>query len=301
MKYVSSLIVRFLLSFVMMLVAFMASSSIVSTGAVPLTPEETTQSGLALLIVSLVNSLVLSLLILRSRWYGLTLVAAILLVHFGVETFMSQIETIFFNTSVQMGADVLTKVIASGFLRALSFAPLAVLIWGKLRGKRDADKTGRASLPPAEWAKRFALLAVAYLVVYIVFGYFVAWQSPAVREYYTGTTAILPFHVHLLNMITGNLVLPLFQIFRGVLWAALALLMVGMTKGQPWQVCAGIALSFAILLSSGLLFPNPYMPAPVRQAHLLELLSSMLVYGMVAGWVWSRPVDTLAVLQHQGT
>ncbi len=301
MKHVLSLVVRFLLSFVVMVIAFVASSSIISTGSAQLTPEEMSQSGLALLIVSLVDSLVLSLLVLRSRWYGATLVAAVFLIHFGVETFMSQIETVFFNTSVQMGAEVLTSVIASGFLRALIFAPLAVLVWGKLKGKPDADKTGRASLPPAEWAMRFALLAVAYLVIYILFGYFVAWQSPAVREYYTGTTAILPFHVHLFNMITNNLVLPLFQILRGALWAALALLMVWVTKGQPWQVSAGIALSFAILLSSGLIFPNPYMPAPVRQAHFLELVSSMLVYGVIAGWVWTRPVGNSSVLQYQGT
>jgi hypothetical protein len=62
-----------------------------------------------------------------------------------------------------------------------------------------------------------------------------------------------------------------------------------------------IAISIAILLASGLLFPNPFMPAPVRQVHFLELTSSMLVYGIIAGWVWTRPVDTLAVLQHQVT
>ncbi len=299
MKHAISLVVRFLLSFVAMLIAFVGASSVIGSGSVQMTPEETTQSGLALLVVSLINSLVLSFLILRSRRYGATLVAAIFLVHFGVETFMSQIETVFFNTSVQMGADVLTTVIASGFLRALIFAPLAVLVWGKVKGKPGADKPGRASLPPAEWAKRFALLAIAYLVVYIVFGYFVAWQSPAVREYYTGTTAIVPFHSHLLNMIAGNMILPLFQLFRGVLWAALALTIVWMMNGKPWQICVTIAFSFGILLSSGLIFPNPYMPVPVREAHFLELASSMLVYGIIAGWVWIRPVGSPSVLQYQ--
>lgn len=301
MKHAISLVVRFLLSFIAMLIAFVASSSVIGSGSVQLTPEEAAQSGQALLVVSLVNSVVLSFLILRSRWYGVTLVGAIFLVQFGVETFMSQIETAFFNTSVRMGADVLTTVIASGFLRALIFAPLAVLVWGKLKGEPGADKPGGASLPPAEWAKRFALLAVAYLVVYIVFGYFVAWQSPAVREYYTGTTAIVPFHSHLLNMIVDNMVLPLFQLFPGVLWAALALPIAWMMKGKQWQICLAIAFSFGILLSSGLVFPNPYMPVPVRQAHFLELASSMLVYGIIAGWVWTLPVGSTTHLQYQRT
>ncbi len=301
MKPAFSLTVRFLISFVAMLIAFIGSSSVVGSGSVQLTPEETAQSGMALLLVSLVNSCVLSFLILRSRWHGVTLIAAIFLVHFGIETFMSQIETIFFNASVQMGPDILTTVIASGFLRALIFAPLAVLIWGKLRGKPDLEKPGLACLARTEWTKRFALLAAAYLVVYILFGYFVAWQIPVVREYYTGTTAILPFHTHLFNMITGSPVLLLFQLFRGVLWGALALIIAWMVKGKPWHAFGAIAFSFAILLSSGLVFPNPYMPAPVREAHFLELFSSMLVYGIIAGWVWARPAISRSILQYQGT
>ena len=76
---------------------------------------------------------------------------------------------------------------------------------------------------------------------------------------------------------------------------------VWMMKGKPWQICGAIALSFAILLSSELIFPNPYMPPPVREAHFLELSSSMLVYGIIAGWVWTRPVDSARVLQRQRT
>lgn len=300
MKHAFSLAVRFLLAFVVMLIAFMVASSIVGSASVQLTPEETSQSGVALLIVCLVNSLVLSYLILHSRWYGATLVAAVFVVQFGVETFMSQIETVFFNTSVQMSAQVLTSVVASGFLRALIFAPLAVLVWGKVKGIPAADKPGGLPSTTADWLKRFALLAVAYLVVYIVFGYFVAWQFPVVREYYTGTTALLPFPIHLFNLITGDPVLPLFQLFRGVLWAALALIIVWMTRGKSWQLYGAVAFTLAILLSSGLLFPNPYMPAPVRVAHLLELFSSMLVFGIIAGWVWTRPAVTGPVLQHQG-
>ncbi len=301
MKHAFSLTLRFLLSFVAMLIAFVGASAAFGSSSVQLTPEETSQSGIALLVVSLANSFVLSLLILRTRWSGVTLIGAVLLIQFGVETFMSQIETIFFNSSVQMEAAVLTTVIASGLLRALIFAPLAVLIWGKLKGRPDQDQTRAASPARAEWARRLALLAGAYLVVYILFGYFVAWQFPVVREYYTGTTAIVPFHTHLFNLLTGSPGLLIFQLFRGVLWGALALVIVWLMKAKPVSVCGAIALAFAVLLSSGLVFPNPYMPAPVREAHFLELLSSMLVYGIIAGWVWTRPVGNTAVPQYQGT
>lgn len=301
MKHAILLVVRFLGSFVVMLIAFIASQSIIGIGSLPVSPEETSESMQALLMVSLLNSLVLSYLILQSRCYGVTLVATVFLVHFGVETFMTQIETLFFNASIQMTPDVLTRVIALGFLRALIFAPLAVLVWGKLRGAPGQEQPHSVSLPAAEWVKRLALLAVVYVVVYFVFGYFVPWQSPTVREYYTGTTDILPFHIHLLNSVTGAPALPLFQILRGVLWAGLALLIVWMTESRSWQIGVVIALSFAVLLASGLIFPNPYMPAQVRQAHFLELASSMFAYGIIAGWVWTRPVGTRPVLQHQVT
>ena len=85
------------------------------------------------------------------------------------------------------------------------------------------------------------------------------------------------------------------------LWAGLALAIVWMTDSRSWQIGVVIAFSFAVLLASGLIFPNPYMPVQVRQAHFLELASSMFAYGIIAGWVWTRPVGTRPVLQHQVT
>jgi hypothetical protein len=50
-----------------------------------------------------------------------------------------------------------------------------------------------------------------------------------------------------------------------------------------------VALVFVALMTSGLaLFPNPYMPPKVAQAHFYEILSSMLVFGGLAGWVMNR-------------
>jgi hypothetical protein len=61
-------------------------------------------------------------------------------------------------------------------------------------------------------------LAGIYAIVYFAFGYFVAFQWVEVREYYAGTFA-------------SDLTLPLFQILRGLMWAALALPIVKMVKG----------------------------------------------------------------------
>ena len=121
-----------------------------------------------------------------------------------------------------------------------------------------------------------------------MFGYFVAWQWPEVRQYYSGTTAIQPFFTHIMNTFTNDPVVPLFQILRGAMWAALALLIVRMTKGGALEKSLVVAVTLAVILASGVIFPNPFMPPLVRQGHWYELSSSMLTFGVIAGWVLTR-------------
>jgi hypothetical protein len=67
------------------------------------------------------------------------------------------------------------------------------------------------------------------------------------------------------------------------------MLIVTMMNAKRWESALAVALVFAGLLSSGIgLFPNPYMPPVVRQSHFYELLSSMLLFGGVAGWTLYR-------------
>ena len=196
---------------------------------------------------------------------------------------MAQIETLYFNSAIQMGTAELVGIVAAGALRALVFAPLAVFIFGKMK-KSVQPEEKRTTAAPSEWGKRFAALALLYVVVYFLFGYFVAWQWAETRLFYSGTTAIKPFFTHFWDLLrTDPIILP-FQVLRGALWTALAILIVRMMKARRWEASLAVALTFAALLSSALgLFPNPYMPPMVRQAHFFELSSSMLVFGGIAG------------------
>lgn len=261
-------------AFLAMLIAFLVSSAVVDT-SVASVPADSAEAAPALLLVSLITSLVLAYPILRSRWHGLKLMAAVLVVMFGVQTFMSQIETLFFINALTLSFDLVMRIIAAGFVRALVFAPLAVIVLGKLLGPSLDEPTTRLQLPLTEWIKRFAILSLVYVVVYFGFGYFVAYQWAAVRDYYAGT-------------FDPGLVLPLFQVLRGAVWAALALPIVAMMRGKAWETCLALGLVFAGLLAAPLLFPNPFMPPMVRQGHLVELTTSMLTYGAIAGWVWTR-------------
>jgi hypothetical protein len=284
-KKASIRLLRLALAFVAMLIAYLVSTTITGESGVVMTQAEQDQAAQGLLVVSLVSALLLSFLIVRSPWHGLKLIGAIFIVQFGIETFMTQIETLYFNDAVQMENAVLIDVAAAGALRATIFAVLATLIFGKL--KRSAAQSDRErSALPQDWVKRSVLLTFFYVAVYFVFGYFVAWQWEETRLYYTGTAAIKPFVTHLADLFLREdpWILP-FQVLRGGIWTALAILIVRMILAKRWEASLAVALNFSLLMALPLaLFPNPYMPPMVKQSHFVELMTSMLLFGAVAGW-----------------
>ena len=283
-KKVILLVCRLALVSFAMSIAYILSTLVMGQTDMSMTPEEAQWAGVALFLVSAINALVLSYPILRSRWVGLKLAGMVFLVQFGVETFLTQIETLYFNRAIQMDTAEMVGLVAAGALRALIFAPLAVIILGKMR-KPGGPEVQVFAAAPARWGLRLAVLAVFYVFVYFLFGYFVAWQWEATRLFYTGSTAIQPFFIHFSALFRSDPLIIPFQLVRGALWATLALLIVSMMKAKRWEASLAVSLIFAGLLSSGVgLFPNPYMPPLVRQSHFYEILFSMLLFGAIAGW-----------------
>jgi len=81
-----------------------------------------------------------------------------------------------------------------------------------------------------------------------------------------------------------NLQLPAwivpFQILRGVIWGLLAVLVVKITSDWKKARLVG-ALLFSVLMATLLLVPSPYMPAPIRMAHFVEVLLSNFLFGLL--------------------
>ena len=292
-------VARMALASIAMSLAYMLSSTVIHVD-VPMTAEEAQWATQALFLVSTINALVLAYPILRSHWHGLKLIGAVILIQSGVETFMTQIETLYFNRAIQMGTGEMMASVFAGALRALIFAPLAVLFLGRMRnsGKPEEKKT---ALKPSEWGLRVLALAVLYAIVYFMFGYFVAWQWEETRLFYSGTTAILPFIAHFRALFGADPLIIPFQLLRGALWTALAVLIARMMKAKRWEKSLAVALIFAGLLSSGIgLFPNPVMPPLVRQSHFFEILFSMLLFGGIAGWVVNPSIPSHNVREVAG-
>ncbi|MEZ4663673.1 MAG: hypothetical protein R2911_39570 [Caldilineaceae bacterium] len=293
---------RLLGAAVVMLAAFMAGALIAGTDAPQLSPAEAQMSAQIMLLVTTVNALILSYLALRSRWHGWKLAGALFLAQYGIETVMPQIETVVFNQALQLSTPQIVSLFVSGFVRALIFAPLAVWVLGKSRRQETAaDLNDRLHFSGRAWAIRLTLLAALYTVIYFVFGYFVAWQSPALRQFYSGSTAILPFFTHMAQTLASDPWLALVQFGRGYLWVLIVLPVVRMFKGGMVETCFALALVLAVLLADFILFPNPFMPAAVRLAHFVELTSSMALFGVLIGWVlWQGAIHRNAAGNSSG-
>ena len=238
---------------------------------------------LTFLLVCLLQAAVLFYLMARSRWFGWRLVGTIFLVFFGVTSVMSQIETAVFVPRLPPGT--VPRIVLMGGITAALFAPFAVLLMGKRRAQRGEQEPGRASLiRRGGWWARAVLVAAVYVVLYFTFGYFVAWRDPAVRAFYGGAepAGFLP---NMAATLRDQLWLPLFQLARGLMWVALAWLIMQMMKGKWWEAGLGVALSFAVLMNAQLLLPNPFMPEAVRMTHLVETASSNFLFGWIAAWV----------------
>jgi hypothetical protein len=149
------------------------------------------------------------------------------------------------------------------------------------------EQTGSPLAAARQLPWRFAAIAVIYVWLYFTFGYFIAWQDPAVRAYYGGNDPG-SFFAQMADIVRNHSGLIVFQIFRGVAGGLIALPIVRMLKGSRWETGLAVALVFSVILSDKLLLPNPYMPEAVRMTHLLETASSDFLFGWAVMWLLTK-------------
>jgi hypothetical protein len=288
MKWLLLMCLKLLAVSVVYLISFIIASSLLLPPVAAAASAGATFA--ALFLSSLLISAVISWLILRSRWSGWRLIAALSLSFYGVHTLISQIETAAFPAVAQrMPPGMLSGLFAMGILQTALYIPLAVLILGRWRPAPNSftEANTRLVMPPGEWAWKLALAAVVYIGLYFTFGYYVAWRNPAVVAYYGGEdpgSLIL----QLRNVMGDTPWLPLLQLVRGIIWVLLALPVIRMLRGTTLEISLAVGLLFAVVMSAGLLLPNPFMPAEVRITHLVETATSNLLFGVLVGWLFSR-------------
>jgi hypothetical protein len=224
---------------------------------------------------------VLAVPILGSRWHGWRLAATIFVVYYGTVTVLSQIESLIYLDG-RMPNGLVPGLFAMGAFVALLFSPLAVLALGGWKKPAAAEADGGIPLRLGPWGWRVWVSGLLFLCLYYLFGYYVAWQDPALRAYYGGTDPG-SFLAQMKSVVTATPWMPLLQFLRGLVWVALGLLVIRSMRGPWWFVGLATGALFA-MPSLYLLFPNPAMPDFPRMTHLVETLPYQFLFGYFLAW-----------------
>ncbi|MFA6541713.1 MAG: hypothetical protein WCT99_08935 [Bacteroidota bacterium] len=284
-------ILRFILLYVLYIIFFIIGSMAVA-GVIP--ENMPSEPGIVspvngLLIIALVNLIVISSLILTSRWRGWKLAIGVALAYYGVVTLLTQIETWYFLSSITVGPKLLPRLFLMGIPPAFFFIPIAVWVLGKGgTGAEDSPNTALI-MPVQQWIWKLAVLAAVYVALYWGAGYYIAWQNPELRAFYGHPGEALPFFTLTSNTLRNDPLLFLFQILRSLLWIACAMPIIrGSNVNTGWTMVL-VGLLFSLPQNIGHILANPLMPiASVRMSHMIETASSTFLFGLIVVWLLSR-------------
>ncbi|UCC12895.1 MAG: hypothetical protein JSW02_05060 [candidate division WOR-3 bacterium] len=238
------------------------------------------QAFLPLLIFSFAVAVMFVYIIRRSCWHGLKLAFAIFIAIFGLMTVVIQLESLLFLNS-RLPAGFMRSIFLMGFLTAALFAPFAVIITGRVKKAAPPPDKEHLVMPVGMWVWKLALIGLCYVVLYLAAGYFIAWQSPALRKYYGGyDPGTIIAHVGWL-ITTSPHIFP-FQFFRGLVWMLCVLPIIKMHRGRGMEMGLTVAALF-IVWNLQLFMPNPLMPAEVARIHFIEMSVSNSIFGFIVG------------------
>jgi len=284
MKRILSIILGVAMLTVIYAVLFMIGTSLTTPPelAEKMSPEAGIQAASMIPVVAIIMTVTISYLALRSRWHGLKLAAAIFVVFFGVYTFLAQIEPLAFPAvTEQMPPGTIPGFFLAGLMLTLPFSLLTVWILGKTKKDSLADESNtRLQMSTSEWMWKLSAAVILYEIVYFTFGYYVAWRTPGLPEFYGGTDPGT-FFGQLANVVRDTPWLFLFQLFRALVWTGVGCVIIRMHKGGVFETSFAVGLAFSILMSATMLLPNPLMPPNVYRAHAIELVSSNFVFGIL--------------------
>jgi hypothetical protein len=220
----------------------------------------------------------------RSNLKSFALVGQLFLVSLLVQTFQTQIETAYFLSAFPLlhGNFEVYRLFLRGAMTSALFALLVTLIVGGFSRKPRAEVNFTVHME--RFVKAGAWLGLAYLILYILFGYYVAWQSQELRVFYGGPAALNSFADQILKTLMSKPEMPFFQYARGILWIVCLFPLFKSFTGGRVELIALSALALALLPTAQLAFANPLMPAEVSLYHFWEVSISTGIFGALCAW-----------------
>ena len=220
----------------------------------------------------------------NSNWRGMKRVAGISFAVFMINSFMMQIETMFFGSAFP----ALTRIDALLIMfSALPSILVGTILSVKFFGNKDTAEK-RRRIPVSTLVPRIMIIGPIYMIIYILFGYFVLWQFEEARLFYEFLGNIEGF-----TFIGTLMIIPpftyFFQFVRGIMFALFVLPIFYMLqeKGRKNFIISVCLIYFTTPVL--LIVPNPLFPDVVRWAHFIEMSLSMLVFGIIVGNImWKK-------------
>lgn len=239
----------------------------------------------AMLFNGAVNATLLLWAARRSSLKGYALAGALFVFSYVAQIFQTQIETGYFLDAFPLLQDnfEVYRLFLRGVITSTIFVlPVTLLVGGFSRKPRWA---ANFTVDAERLLKAGAWLGAVYLVLYLLFGYYVAWQSQELRVFYGGPATLNSFADQILTTLMSQPEMPFFQYARGILWLiCLIPLFKGFTGGRA-ELLALSALALALLPTAQLAFANPLMPAEVSLYHFWEVSLSTGLFGALCAWL----------------
>lgn len=278
---------------VVMLVAwsigFLAGNGITQSSPPPVTDQGS--PALALLMVCLTNSFLLGLLLWKTHQYsGWIRGVALVSFSFVIQFLLPQMESYFFSDSIGIATGQIISILIAGFVMSAVTVSLGMLIVNKMNKSEPrtyftiAVPEGTRLLPPM-----ILLAGIVYPVIYLVFGYYVAWQNESLRVYYTQSAEIQPFFAQFSsNLFNG---IYLFQILRGMIWVIFSIPVILMFQKKQILQYLLVGLLMALLPAMQLFIPNSYMPAEIAMTHFIETSLSNFLWGITMTFILNKYIQ----------
>ncbi|MFQ5561982.1 MAG: hypothetical protein ACE5FO_00275 [Parvularculaceae bacterium] len=188
---------------------------------------------------------------------------------YGVQVVLVYLETFFFQGSLNFTTADLTLPSLAGIATSIVSAGAAVLLFG---GAEEIAPETEPKKGVWRWAIRLTVVAVIYPVIYVFAGMLFVWTHSEAREFYNDV-----------DMAFGTLLA--IQVFRGYLWAAFSLFLIAGQRGSGWRIGLRLGFALAVFVGALLFFPNEFMPPNIRLLHVMEIINSHLVFGILAGLI----------------
>jgi len=245
------------------------------------------------LLVSLLGAIALSINVKLSEWSGTKLILALGLSFWGIEYFIAQIETLYFREAFPFMTNMeILNIMLRGVITTIIVVPLTVIIFGKRKTTENIIiKEALAKIKIKSWVKKAPVFALLYIIIYLFFGYYVAWQFEAVRLFYSGTTEQLNFINHIIMTMKGRPLFLLYHFIRGLLWIGFSVPIILMNSSRIKTMISLMLLfsyhGFQIIMAQGI------FPPDVLIGHTIETTISACIYGGLIGYMFYVPDSSI--------